>query len=94
LQHNLQDPYQDHSQSNQASLGQIDFRELGSVYGEQTNQDNIILVQEAIHTSRARKDKGMVIKLDMENAFDRIKHSFLFFVLHKFGFSEAFIDCI
>ena len=30
----------------------------------------------------------------MENAFDRAKHSFLFSVLHYFGFSHAFINLI
>jgi hypothetical protein len=45
--------------------------------------DNIILVQEAIHSSRERKDKGMVLKLDMANAFDHVKHSFLYKVLEK-----------
>jgi mannosylglycoprotein endo-beta-mannosidase len=28
----------------------------------------------------------MVIKLDMENAFDRVQHNFLFVVLTRFGF--------
>jgi hypothetical protein len=55
---------------------------------------NIILVQEAIHSSRGRKDKGMVLKLDMENVFDRVKHSFLSKVLNKYGFSSEFIDSI
>jgi hypothetical protein len=32
--------------------------------------DNIILVQEAIHTSVMNKEKGMIIKINMENAFD------------------------
>jgi hypothetical protein len=36
--------------------------------------DNIILVQEAIHTSVTNREKGMIIKIDMENAFDRVKH--------------------
>jgi hypothetical protein len=29
--------------------------------------DNIVLVQEAIHSSKENKEKGMIIKLDMEN---------------------------
>eukprot|EP00253_Pinus_taeda_P033675 PITA_33675 len=33
--------------------------------------DNVILIQEAIHSSMSRKEKGMIIKLDMANAFDR-----------------------
>jgi hypothetical protein len=52
--------------------------------------DNIVLVQEAIHSSMKRKDPGMVIKLDMVNAFDRVKHSFLFSVLKSYGFSKYF----
>lgn len=34
--------------------------------------DNIVLVQEAIHSSVKAKGKCMVIKLDMANAFDRV----------------------
>jgi hypothetical protein len=56
--------------------------------------NNIVLVQEAIHTSFVAKEKGMVIKLDMKNAFDRVRHSFLFQVLQKFGFSPNFIHWI
>jgi hypothetical protein len=56
--------------------------------------NNIILLQELIHSSRCRKDKGMVIKLDVANAFDRVKYSFLFSVLRKYGFSAEFIEWI
>jgi hypothetical protein len=56
--------------------------------------NNIILVQEAIHSNRERKDKGMILKLDMENAFDRVKHSFLYKVLERYGFSPEFIDWV
>eukprot|EP00253_Pinus_taeda_P022251 PITA_22251 len=53
--------------------------------------DDIILVQEAIHSSLQRKEKGMVVKLDLANAFDRVRHNFLFEVMHKFGFGQEFI---
>jgi hypothetical protein len=56
--------------------------------------DNIILVQEAIHTSVTNKEKGMIIKIDMANAFDRVKHEFLFDVLNKFGFHSSFVSWI
>lgn len=36
----------------------------------------------------------MVIKLDLANAFDRVKHSFLFAILHKLGFGRNFIKWI
>ena len=47
--------------------------------------ENVILVQEALHSINLRKEKGIQIKLDMENAFDRVKHSFLFKVLYSFN---------
>ena len=56
--------------------------------------DNIILVQEAIHSSCKRKEKGMIIKLDLVNAFDRVRYDFLFAVMSKFGFSPAFINWV
>jgi len=56
--------------------------------------DNIILVQEALHSSIRRKDKGMIIKLDLANAFDRVRHSFLFKVMEQFGFSPNFVSWI
>ena len=36
----------------------------------------------------------MAIKLDLANAFDRVRHDFLFAVMTKFGFSQAFISWI
>jgi hypothetical protein len=36
----------------------------------------------------------MVVKLDMENAFDRVKHNFLLSVLKAYGFLENFISWI
>eukprot|EP00253_Pinus_taeda_P008795 PITA_08795 len=56
--------------------------------------DNIVLVQEAVHSSCQRKEKGMVIKLDLENAFDRVRHDFLFTVMKKMGFSITFINWV
>ena len=53
--------------------------------------DNIILVQEAIHSSLKNGDKGMVVKLDLANAFDRVSHSFLFQVMRRYGFASEFI---
>ena len=56
--------------------------------------DNVILVQEAIHSSFLWKEKGMVVKLDLANAFDRVNHDFLFAVMEKFGFSTELIGWI
>ena len=56
--------------------------------------DNVIQVQEALHSSFQRKEKGMLIKLDMKNAFDRVKIPFLYDVLLSFGFSFDFLNLI
>eukprot|EP00253_Pinus_taeda_P006725 PITA_06725 len=56
--------------------------------------DNVIQVQETIHSSKQRKEKGMVIKLDMANAFDRVNRNFLSKVLLSFGFSSTFVHLI
>ena len=39
--------------------------------------DNVIQIQESLHSSFQRKEKRMLIKLDMKNAFDRVNLSFL-----------------
>ena len=36
----------------------------------------------------------MLIKLDMANDFDRVRFSFLYKVLHSFGFSSVFVNLI
>jgi ribonuclease HI/exonuclease III len=56
--------------------------------------DNVIQVQETLHSSKKRKEKGMLIKLDMANAFDRVNRSFLIKVLLSFGFSPHFVQLI
>eukprot|EP00253_Pinus_taeda_P007478 PITA_07478 len=52
----------------------------GFIHGRQL-VDNFILVQEAIRSSLRRKEKGMVIKLDLANELDRV--SILGFYLNK-----------
>ena len=56
--------------------------------------DNVVLVQEALHSSFQRREKGMLIKLEMKNAFDRVKLPFLYDVLLSFGFCSEFVSLI
>ena len=42
----------------------------GGFVGGRQILDNIIVVQEAIHTSLGKKQQGMAIKHDTDNAFD------------------------
>ena len=66
----------------------------GGFVKERKIWDNIILVQEAIHSSLKNGDKGMVVKLDLANAFDRVSHSFLFQVMQRYGFASDFINWV
>jgi len=56
--------------------------------------DSILLVQEAIHSSQSRNEKGFILKLDLANAFDRVRHSFLLAILKKMGFDVRFLNVI
>ena len=56
--------------------------------------DNILLVQEAIHSNQSRKKSSMAIKLDLANGFDRVRHAFIYQVLERFGFPSNFIRWI
>ena len=56
--------------------------------------DNVIQVQESMHSIFRRKEKGMIIKLEMENAFNKVKFSFLYSVLCSFGLMLGFINLI
>ena len=53
--------------------------------------DNIILVQEAIHSCLQNCVRGMVVKIDIADTFDRLRHAFLLHFMRKFGFNPAFI---
>jgi hypothetical protein len=59
-------------------LSKVILDNQGGFMQKRQIMDNIILVQEAIHSSQANKEKGMIGKIDMENAFDRVRHSFFF----------------
>jgi hypothetical protein len=56
----------------------IILKNQGSFIKGRHIMDNIILVQEALHSSIRQKDKGMIVKLDLANAFNRVRHDFLF----------------
>lgn len=55
---------------------------------------SILLVQEAIHSTHTRNEKGFILKLDLANSFHRVRHSFMLAVLQKMGFAAPFLDII
>eukprot|EP01018_Ginkgo_biloba_P009696 Gb_25173 [translate_table: standard] len=60
----------------------------GFVQGKQI-ADNVILVQEALHSACCRKGNLMLIKLDMAKAYDCLDITFLLKVLERFGFCRG-----
>ncbi|XP_070034559.1 uncharacterized protein [Nicotiana tomentosiformis] len=57
--------------------------------------ENILLTQEIVTDIRLRgKPANVVIKLDMDKAYDRVSWKYLLHVLRKMGFAEHFINMI
>ncbi|XP_071900993.1 uncharacterized protein [Coffea arabica] len=57
--------------------------------------DNILLAQELIHElDRRLVDPNLVLKLDLDKAYDRVDWSFLLFMLRQFGFDEQVVDLL
>lgn len=55
--------------------------------------ENVLLAQEIIREINKRnKNINVVVKLDMEKAYDRVSWIFLTKMLRRFDFSEIFID--
>eukprot|EP00253_Pinus_taeda_P019011 PITA_19011 len=75
-------------------LPHLIFENQGGFVPNRQIIDNVILIQEAIHSSYNRGERGMIIRLDMANAFDRVDHSFLTETLKRFGLSKNFISII
>ncbi|CAA7018343.1 unnamed protein product [Microthlaspi erraticum] len=60
------------------------------------NTDNIVMVQEAVHSMRRKKGRRgwMLLKLDLEKAYDRIRWDFLEDTLIAAGLSEQWVGWI
>lgn len=46
--------------------------------------NGVVLLHKVLHSIKVKKEESMILKLDMEKAYDRVKWSFL----DKFGFGE------
>ena len=56
--------------------------------------DTTASVRDVIELIEQDNIEGYLIKVDQQNAFDRIDHKYLFHILDKFGFGDKFIDWI
>lgn len=56
--------------------------------------DNIHRLFNPVDMSQKQQHKTIIVSLDAEKAFDKVNWTFLFTMLHRFGFGESFIHWI
>lgn len=56
-----------------------------------TTSDNIIITQEVLHTLRSKKG-GMIFKIDLEKAYDKVSWKFIFDTRNFFNL--MFLGCL
>eukprot|EP00253_Pinus_taeda_P006633 PITA_06633 len=71
----------------------ISPEQTGFVEGRQI-LDGLVVTQEIIHSMKTKKQKGMVIKLDLSKAYDRVSWQYLEEILRSFGFSNRWISWV
>ena len=69
----------------------ISLEQAGFVEGRQI-LDGIILVHETIHSLKATRTPGMLLKLDLSKAYDKLNWQFLAGILKAFGFAEEWYN--
>ena len=67
-----------------------------SFLASRSTSDNILVVQELVHTMMNLKGKkgSMILKLDIHKAYDTLNWDFLQSILLEFGFLTKLIDLI
>lgn len=53
-----------------------------------------ILRNITLKSSKSKRFKGTIVSIDLEKAFDRVDHGFLWLTMEKFGFPIQFVNCI
>jgi hypothetical protein len=56
--------------------------------------ENVVIAHEVVHNLHKNKDPSVIIKLDYEEAYDRVNLDFLFEIMKIRGFSETWIAWI
>eukprot|EP00253_Pinus_taeda_P023557 PITA_23557 len=71
----------------------ISPEQIGFVEGRQI-LDGLVVSQEVIHTLKQKKEPGMMIKLDLSKAYDRLNWNYLDSILQAFGFFKRWVKWI
>ena len=56
--------------------------------------DGVVILHEVLHSLHSKKEKGIILKLDFDKAYDRVSWSFLEEVLRTRNLSSIWIDWI
>jgi hypothetical protein len=54
--------------------------------------EGVAILRETIHEVHQKKQNGVILKIDFEKAYDKVKWSFLFQTLKMKGFSSKWIS--
>eukprot|EP00253_Pinus_taeda_P034216 PITA_34216 len=71
----------------------ISMEQFGFLEGRQIHE-SIGVAQEVIHSIRMKKKKGVVLKIDLSKAYDRISWLYLRMLLTHLGFNYSFVSWI
>eukprot|EP00253_Pinus_taeda_P022996 PITA_22996 len=71
----------------------ISPEQTGFVEGRQI-LDGLVVTQEMIHSLNQKKQRGMMIKLDISKAYDHLSWRYLRMVLEAFGFKKRWIEWV
>jgi len=56
--------------------------------------DGIVVAQEVIHSLKNSRNKGMLIKMDLEKAYDHLSWDYLGGILKAHGFDKRWVKWI
>lgn len=56
--------------------------------------DQVMLAKMMIHYAEATEENGMLVTLDQEKAYDKVRHDYLWKTLETFGLPERFINTV
>lgn len=73
--------------------GLITTNQAYSIIGREIT-DTVSNIRDKISYMIENKKEGYIISLDLEKAFDRVEHDYLFELLEHFGFGNNFIRWI